>query len=68
MFKNNTIKKRVMAVIETKIAEAQKRYDDEEVNLDREMEAEIKGVQIRVQAEKDAILEEAVNTILGKIL
>ena len=57
MFGNNNIYRRVMEVIKAKIKEAQKEYDDGVVVLEAKLEAD-----------KSALADKLVNTILGKIL
>lgn len=68
MFKNNTIKNRVMAVINKKIELAQKDFDTDSEILVNDYNVTVHNLGQKLITDKDALLEKHVNTILGKIL
>lgn len=68
MFKNNTIEKRVMAVIKAKIEEAQKIFNEAEKDLIETFDNDVKALGVKLEADKEDMLTNHVNKILGKIL
>lgn len=57
IFSDNTIEKRVMTVIRTKIVETQKEYD-----------LGIKEIEAETELKKEKLADDLVNKIIGKIL
>ena len=68
MFKSNIIRKRVLAIVNEKIAEKQVEYDNECVEMDTCCEDEIRAREAKLSKDKDALLERTVHSIIGKII
>lgn len=57
MFKDNTIGKRVMEIIKTRIETAQKKYDEG-----------VKELEAKLEDDKNLLADKHVSDILGKVL
>lgn len=68
MFKDNTISKRVMAVIKAKIADHQKVYSSQLEAMEERHEAEHEALLAGHETQKDTLAESHVNEILSKII
>jgi len=65
---NRSIKRRVMAAVEQKIAEAQKAHDEALKELKAQYLRDYYLLESKFEGNKDELLETHVNNILGKIL
>lgn len=68
LFKNNTIRKRVIAVIEDKINSAQKECDEEFRKIDENVVEKMKEITEKAISEREEVQERLINNILGKII
>ena len=68
MFNNNTIRKKVLAIVEAKIAVAQKSYNDTCISLTSKHKKDIIDLNKKLQDNKEASANRLVESILGKIL
>lgn len=68
MFKDNTIRKGVMKAIDAKIAEKQKEYDTEIIQIDETLEVKIEELRDTAETEKSNLAQKFINDILSKIL
>lgn len=68
MFKNNIIRKRVLAVVEAKINAAQEQHDSEIEKLEYELETELDRVHTNHQNAREEVVERLVSQIIGKLL
>ncbi len=68
MFKDNTIRKGVMKIIDAKIENAQKMHDDEVKVLDERLEKEIERLRTSNEVNKVNVADKHIQNILGKII
>lgn len=67
-FNKKSIRRKVMAVIDKKIEEAQKTHDVAVDNLDKVYEKDLFDLDRKLVKDKEAALETQVQNILAKIL
>lgn len=65
MFSDNTIKKRVMAVVEARITKAQQEYDEECRILDDKVHQEIQQLHARREFDGQKLADGLVDEVLG---
>ena len=68
MFKNNSIRKRVMAVIQERINEAQVKADNEIKGLKDKHSEDQRMLDHNLEVDKADVIERSVQEILGKVL
>lgn len=66
--KPNVIKKRVMAVIESRIQAAETSFQERSSEIDRDAEIQVQQVYRKADEDKDTLADTLVNGILGKVL
>lgn len=65
MFTDNTIKKRVMEIVEARIANAQQEYDEECRVLDDKVHQEIQQLHARREFDGQKLADGLVDEVLG---
>lgn len=68
MFESNNIRKRVLKVINERINAVQKKYDEDSKELSEEMFRKLEALHQEHDAQVLKLEEEAVNSIVGKLL
>lgn len=68
MFNKKSIRSAVMKVINNKIEEAQKAFDVEIIDLDRELRMDIERLKIENNIQKEEVENKFINSIIGKII
>ena len=68
MFKDKTIRKRIMVAIEMHIEEKQNRYNESVEQIDKEHEDTIKKLEEQKEQKKIAVADKLVAEIIGAIL
>lgn len=66
IFKDNTIQKRVMQTIKTRITTAQKAYDEKCVSLEEKYETDLEVLNTKLANDKESVADSLVEGILGK--
>ena len=65
MFSNQTIKKRVLAVIEARISAAQKEYDEEVDALDEKLVRDLEALRQTRLSDVEAVATRLVDKVIG---
>lgn len=68
MFRKKTIRDRVMAVVEKKIAQAQASFDNTCKELDAKLKVDVASLTKQVENDKESAAEKLVSGIVGKCL
>lgn len=68
MLKSNVIRKKVLAIVNEKIEEKQKYYEDKVHIIDNECAVDIKVRKEKKVADKAELLYDVVQSIVGKII
>ncbi len=63
--KNQTIKKRVLAVIEARIQSAQKEYDEEVDALDEKLVRDLEALRMKRLSDVEAVATRLVDRVIG---
>lgn len=63
--KNQTIKKRVLSVIEARIASAQKEYDEEVDALDEKLVRDLEALRMKRLSDVEAVATRLVDKVIG---
>ncbi len=66
MWKNKTLRNKVISIIENTIAEEQKKYELEEEKLDFAFQEKLKSLGEQLTTDKDTLIETYTKKILGK--
>lgn len=66
MFNKSNIRKRVIKVVEAKIADAQAQYDDEASSIDEHTAESIKVITEQAIVQKEKVEDKLVSAIIGK--
>lgn len=65
---NNTIEKRVMAVVRSKITAAQESYNRQCLELEEQTREQHRQLDDKLESNKEAAAQELVNQIVGKFI
>lgn len=65
MFNNNRIKKEVMKVVNSRIADAQVEYDSTVMELENTHLQAVEDLKTKLESDKDVVATKLVNSILG---
>lgn len=68
IFGGRSVKARVMSVIEGRIQAAETEFKQGCEQIDERVDSEIERIELKRDEDKDALLDQHVNTILGKVL